>query len=109
MNGAIIGFLIWTIVGCLIICIGISALFSKKVVGFWANIKPFSVKDRKEYNRATGLLFICYGIIFVVFGIPLLIGQNSPYILLSILGVMLETIAMMAIYSLVITKKYREQ
>ena len=106
MGGAIVGFIIWAVVGFLIICIGISASFSKRAVGFWANIKTFPVKDIKEYNRATGMLFICYGIIFVMLGIPLLNGQNNPYILLSILGVMIETIAIMAIYSLVITKKY---
>ena len=105
MSGAIIGFIIWAIVGFIIICIGINAFFSKKAVGFWANIKVMSVKDIKGYNYATGKLFICYGILFVLLGIPLLNGQNSPYILLSIIGVMIETIAIMAIYSLVITKK----
>lgn len=35
-------------------------------------------------------------------------GQNSPWIILSILGVMIETIITMAVYTLVITKKYRE-
>ena len=106
MSGAIIGFIGWTVVGFIIICIGIIAFFSKKAVGFWANIKAISVKDIKGYNHATGKLFICYGIIFVFLGIPLLIGQNNPYILLSIFGVMIETIATMTIYSLVITKKY---
>lgn len=84
-------------------------MFSKKAVGFWANINTFPVKDIKKYNHATGVLFICYGIIFALLGMPLLSGQNSPYIILSILGVMFETIAVMAIYSLFITKKYREQ
>ena len=109
MSGAIIGFIVWAIFGCMIICIGISSLFSKKAVGFWANIKPINTKDIKGYNRATGMLFICYGIIFVVLGMPLLSGQNSPYILLSVLGVMTETIVTMAIYTLVIEKKYKDQ
>ena len=52
---------------------------------------------------------VCYGIIFVVLGMPLLSGQNSPYILLSVLGVMTETIVTMAIYTLVIEKKYKDQ
>ena len=109
MSGAIIGFIIWAVVGFIIICLGISALFLKKAVGFWANIKTIPVKDIKGYNRATGKLFICYGIVFVVLGIPLLSGQNNPYILLSVLGVMIETIVIMAIYTLVVEKKYREQ
>ena len=57
MSGAIIGFIIWAIFGCMIICIGISSLFSKKAVGFWANIKPINAKDIKGYNRATGMLW----------------------------------------------------
>lgn len=109
MEGRIFGFIIWAIVGCIIIGIGISAIFSKKAVGFWANIKIFPVNDIKKYNRATGSLFIIYGVILIVLGIPLLSGQNSPYILLSVLGVMIETIAIMGIYSLVITKKYRKK
>ena len=109
MDGKIIGFIIWAIVGFIIICIGIYALFAKKAVGFWANIKTIPVKDIKGYNRATGMLFICYGIFFAILGIPLLSGQNSPYILLSAIGVMIETIAIMAIYSLVVEKRYREK
>jgi len=109
VGGEIIGFIIWAIVGFIIIGIGISAFFSKKAVGFWTNIKTIQVKDIKGYNRATGMLFICYGIIFVVLGIPLLSGQNSPYILLSVLGVVIETITIMVVYSLVITKKYEER
>ena len=42
---------------------------------------------------------------FVILGIPLLDGQNTPYVLLSVIGVMVETIVIMAAYSLVIVKK----
>lgn len=109
MSGRMVGFIIWALFGCIMIIIGISGFFSKKAVGFWANMKVFPVNDIKKYNRATGKLFIIYGVIFVVLGLPLLDGQNSPYILLSILGVMIETIAVMAIYSLNITKKYEKK
>ena len=34
-------------------------------------------------------------------------GQSSPFILLSVLGVMLETIVVMAVYSSRIEKKYK--
>ncbi|MBS7006837.1 hypothetical protein [Anaerostipes sp.] len=109
MDGSIIGFIVWALCGCLMIGLGISAFFSKKAVGFWANIKTFPVNDIRGYNHATGKLFIIYGVIFIVLGMPLLCEQNTPYILLSVLGVMIETIAIMAIYSLSITKKYREK
>ncbi len=109
MDGGIIGFIMWAVVGCFMIGLGISAFFSKKPVGFWANIKTFQVNDIRGYNQATGKLFIVYGVIFILLGMPMLSEQNSPYILLSVLGVMIETIAIMAIYSLYITKKYEKK
>ena len=54
MIGNIIGFVIWAIGGVIIIGLGISAYFSRKVVGFWANIKPISINDIAGYNRAVG-------------------------------------------------------
>ena len=108
MDGKIIGFIVWAIVGCFIIGIGISAFFSKKAVGFWANIKAEPINDIKNYNYAMGKLFIVYGVIFILLGTPLLSGQNSPFILLSVVGIMIETIVTMAIYTLIIVKKYKK-
>ncbi len=108
MTGNIIGFVIWAIVGVIIISLGIRSYFSRKSVGFWANIKPISVNDTTGYNRAVGKLFAIYGVILIALGLPLL-EQNSPFILLSVLGVMIETIVIMAVYSLHIEKKYKEQ
>lgn len=107
MDGNVIGFIIWTIVSCFIIGLGIRAFFSKKPVGFWANIEEGTVNDVKKYNSAVGKLFIVYGVVFDLLGLPMLAGQNSPYILLSIVGVLFATIAMMIIYILLIDKKYR--
>ncbi len=45
-------------------------MFSKNPVGFWANTETIKVKDAKGYNRATGRLFIIYGIVFIILGIP---------------------------------------
>ncbi len=109
MTEEMTAFIVWAIVGCIMIGIGIGAYVSKKPVGFWANVKTFPVKDTKGYNRAIGKLFVCYGDVFIVLGIPLLCGQNSPYIFLSVVGVMVETIIVMIIYSVVIEKKYREK
>lgn len=101
-----LGFVIWALVGVLIIALGIKDLFAKKPAGFWANAETIKVSDIKGYNRATGLLFISYGVIFILLGIPLLGGQNNAFILLSAVGVMFETIVIMAVYTLVIVKKY---
>jgi len=105
--GKIIGFIIWAVVGCFIIGIGISAFFRKKAVGFWANIEVEPMNDIKNYNYAMGKLFIAYGVIFVLLGLPMLSEQNSPSIILSVLGIMVETIAAMIIYTLIIAKKYK--
>lgn len=102
-----VGFAIWTLFGVMITILGIRDLFAKKPVGFWANVETMEVCDVKGYNRATGILFIVYGGVFILLGLPLLVGQNTPLILLSILGVMFETIIIMAIYSIVIVKKYK--
>ena len=101
-----LGFIIWAIVGAIIIAFGIKALFAKKPVGFWANIETPKVSDVKRYNRATGILFILYGVVFILIGTPLLGNQNNAFILLSVVGVMFETIVIMAVYSLFIVKKY---
>ena len=100
------GFIIWVLLGVIIVALGIRDLFAKKPARFWANIETIRVSDVKGYNRATGTLFILYGIIFILLGLPLLGGQNTPLILLSVVGVMFETIIIMAVYSLFIVKKY---
>lgn len=109
MTGNMIGFVIWLVVGVIIIGLGIRAYLSRKVVCFWANIKPISVNDITGYNRAVGKLLVIYGVVLIALGLPLFSGQNSSFILLSVLGVMIETVVIMAIYSLCIERKYKEQ
>ena len=84
-------------------------LFFKKDGCFLGEHEAFPVRDIKGYNHALGKLFIFYGMLFVVLGMPLLSAQNTPYILLSVFGVMIETIVFMVIYSLFIEKKYKKQ
>lgn len=104
----IIAFIIWALVGCFFVGMGIFSFFSRKTVGFWANIKMDEVSDKKKYNQAMGKLWILYGLIFIVLGIPLVVGQNSPLIVISILGVLLESIAVMIAYTLIISSKYKK-
>lgn len=104
------GFLIWALVGCFFIGIGIFAFFSKSATGFWANASMFEVDDVKKYNASMGKLWIVFGAIFILLGIPLLAGgKNSPMVFISVIGVMLETIVVMVIYTQVIEKKYRRK
>ena len=108
-TGNIIGFVIYCIVGGLFIGFGISSFFSKIPVGFWENIKMCEVTDTRDYNKATGKLFLCFGIVFIILGLPLLAGQNSPLILLSVAGDIFLVITVMLVYELVIMKKYRKR
>ena len=111
MTEMILSFTIWSIIGLLFIILGIYAFFSKKAqpMGFWANAKMFEVTDVRKYNAAMGKLFIGFGMIFIILGLPLLSGQNSALIILSVFGVMAEVIIMMAIYTIVIEKKYKKK
>lgn len=109
-NGNIIGFIIWCVAGAAFIFFGVYAWFSKKPMGFWANAKMFEVSDVKKYNRAVAKLFVAFGIVLIALGIPLLyMEKNSAYILLTVVGVMIESVITMAVYSLGIEKKYRKK
>lgn len=103
------GFVIWAVVGFLMIGFGIASFFAKRATGFWANANMFEVHDVKKYNYAMGKLWCAFGIVFIMLGIPLLAGQNSPWIIISIAGVLIEAITAMIIYTLVIEKKYRKK
>ena len=109
MNENLLNFIIWAISGCLIIAIGISCFFSKKQAGFWANVNLPPVKDVKGYNHATGKLFVLFGVLLIVLGIPILFDKSSLFMLLSIIGALILTIATIAIYILYIEEKYREK
>ena len=111
MTETMLAFTFWSIIGLLFIILGIYAFFSKKAqpMGFWANAKMFEVTDVRKYNAAMGKLFIGFGMIFIILGLPLLSGQNSALIILSAFGVMAEVILMMAIYTIVIEKKYKKK
>ena len=103
------GFIIWLAGGGLLTALGVGAFFSKKEVGFFCNVKPLPMSDVKAYNRAVGKLFIGYGIVFAALGLPMLAGQNSGLILISVLGVVAESIGAMAVYILAIQKKYEKK
>lgn len=106
-----LAFGIWCLISGLFIVLGIYSFLSKKEVafGFWANAETFPVNDVKAYNRAMGKLWCVFGVVLAVLGLPLLKGQNTAFILLSVLGVMAEAIITMGVYTTVIEKKYRKK
>ena len=105
-------FFIWSVVGAAFMILGIYVYFSReekgKAFGFWANAKMFEVHNVKGYNHALGKLYVMFGLVFIFLGLPLRAGQNSPYVVITILGCMLEAIMAMVIYVVVIEKKYRK-
>lgn len=106
-----LGFIIWAAVGIAFVGLGLYVFFSKReaAFGFWANAKMFSVNNVRAYNRAVGKLWCVYGIVFLLLGIPLLGGQNSPGAILTIIGTMMESIAAAVVYTTVIEPKYRRK
>ena len=105
-----VAFIIWAVIGALFIISGIYCFFSKKekAFGFWANAETFPVKNIKKYNRAVGKLWIAFGVLFIIVGVPLLDGQNSAGSLFSVLGTVFLVLSIMVIYVLGIEPKYRK-
>lgn len=99
----------WAAFGAAFIVLGGYVAFSKKekAFGFWTNAKTPPVTDIKKYNRALGALECVFGVVFILIGLPLLAGEKSPLIIVSILGAMFLTIAAMAAYEIGIVRKYR--
>ena len=108
MIGWLVGFISWVMVGLLFIGIGIKCFKSKEASGFWANAETAPIENIPAYNKAMGKLWCAYGSGLVLLGIPILLG-NRVWILVSCVGVMLETILTMIIYILKIEGKYRKK
>jgi len=106
-------FIIWAILGLFFIIMGIYDINSKKEkpFGFWANAKVGPIEDVKGYNRALGILWCVYGVLFTVMGLPLLIlnEENAGLLVIPLVGTMLISIGAMAVYSVGIEPKYRKK
>ena len=113
MGEGLIAFIVWTIMGVLFIVMGIYDMNSKKEkpFGFWANAEVGPIEDVKGYNRALGILWCVYGILFILIGLPLLIldEKNSGLIIIPVVGAMLISIGAMIVYSVGIESKYRKK
>lgn len=111
MGERVAAFVIWAIIGVLIIVMGIYDLLSKKEkpFGFWANAKVGTIENVKGYNRALGILWCVYGILFILIGLPLLAEENSGLIIIPILGAMFISVGAMAVYTVGIEPKYRKK
>ena len=105
----IIGFMIWTLCSCIFFVIGIISWNSKKEVGFFTGVKPNQMKDTKAYNRAVAKIWLVFGVLFELLGIPFLFfEQNSPIFLLSVVGTMFLVIGICIAY-MIVESKYRKK
>lgn len=107
-------FIIWLLIGMFFIWEGIYCIRSKKdvAIGFWTNGKKPLIEEKniKAYNKALGKLWCVYGVLFILLGIPVaLCEQNSPFIIFSLVGVILEVIALIVIYIKKIEGKYKNK
>lgn len=105
----IMGFVIWVICGLLFVGIGIYDYMSKKQVGFWANFDVPEVEDVIGFNKAVGRLFIIYGVVFILIGIPLIPSifyKNILLVFIPIIGAVFETIWLMVYFVMKIEKDY---
>jgi hypothetical protein len=111
MEERLIAFIIWAITGGIFIVMGIYDFNSKKAkpFGFWANADVEPIEDVKGYNRALGILWCVYGILFTLIGLPLLDEQNSGLIIITVLGAMFISIGVMVVYVVGIEPKYRKK
>ena len=108
MEEKLLAFVIWAIMGAIFIVMGIYCLKYKRVqpFGFWANAEVKPVEDVKGYNRSLGILWCVYGVLFTLIGLPLLDGQNSGLIIITMLGTMFISIGAMVAYVVGIESKY---
>ena len=102
-------FVVWILISILFVVIGIYIIKCKKAkpFGFWANAEAPQVTDVVAYNKALGKLWIIFGIGFARDGLPLLAGEKSPLIVISMIGAMFLCIGAMVYYTLAIEAKYK--
>ena len=101
-----IAFAIWSALSVLYLFIGIFSMRSKKAVNFFANVETAkNISDVAAYNKAVGKLWIAFSVGFEVFALPFLSAeQNSPFVLLSVLGVVFLIIALVYSYMRILGK-----
>ncbi len=103
------GVIIWSIVALILAGLGIWAFVAKKPVGFYSGVKPPEVTDVKGYNRAVGILWIVYAVMFELLGISILFLDEKPLLfLVPILGTVVISIALPIAYNQLILKKYKK-
>ena len=99
------GFFIWTLITLIFVYIGITIRKSNIPVNLFTFGDAPKVNDIKRYNKAVSNLWLVFTILFEMIGISLLfIKQNSPFIILIVLGVVFLVIGMMVMHTKIESK-----
>ncbi|KXZ39239.1 hypothetical protein SAMN05661008_01044 [Alkalithermobacter thermoalcaliphilus JW-YL-7 = DSM 7308] len=90
------------------IMIGIYSIKRKPPMHFWAGttVKKEEIADVKLYNKANGIMWICYGLVYVVAGVIALFGKSSVSGVIIGLACFPGLIVLILVYQ-VIYKKYK--
>lgn len=108
MNGDIILSLILCLCGGLCIGLGIYALNKKSPMHFFANgpeVKVEEISDIKAYNKANAIMWISYGMVFIIAGITEILFEGHISIIITVLACFPGFIILIFVY-LIIRKKY---
>mgnify|MGYP004523345997 CR=1 FL=1 len=101
----LVGFIIWTLITLIFVYIGITTRKSNMPVNLFTFGDAPKVNDIKGYNKAVSNLWLVFAILFEVVGVSLLfIKQNSPLVILIVLGVVFLVIGMMVTYTKIESK-----
>ena len=101
-------FAMWSLVSVLMFISGIVTMNMKKPAGFFANSPaPETVTDTKAYNRSLGKLWIVYGILLCLCGLPLLNPKPGALIIVTMLGTVFSSLGMIVVYVGFIAPKYK--
>ena len=99
------GFILWTLITLIFVYIGITIRKSNIPVNLFTFGDVPKVNDIKGYNKAVSNLWLVFAILFEVVGVSLLfIKQNSPLVILIVLGVVFLVIGMMVTYTKIESK-----
>lgn len=99
------GFFIWTLITLIFVYISITICKSNIPVNLFTFGDAPKVNDIKRYNKAVSNLWLVFTILFEMIGISLLfIKQNSPFIILIVLGVVFLVIGIMLAYTKIESK-----
>lgn len=101
----LVGFIIWTLITLVFVYIGITIRNSNIPVNLFTFDDIPKENDIKGYNKAVSNLWLVFTVLFEVVGVSLLfIKQNSPLVILIVLGVVFLVIGMMVTYTKIESK-----